>query len=235
MNFLSKVREAFNYKQHRSTIQTIADQAEQRLIAIDNFVSLYDPMTERFCSLRNDRCASCGLMFWEKDQDHRYMIANKEYCEEFYKRYYPTGGLLIGKTDSELIATWQLEAKVENTFGDICTATDDYIKQAMKPVRFFEFGYINGKSMLLDIVKSPFFRNDKFVGSIGTAIDCSDRESEMVDLLQYYMSLEEAFRIDNGSKKDVAAYVVESEYKTFDRNFPVNKTRHMRHSDDQKT
>ena len=52
------------------------------------------------------------------------------------------------------------------------------------------------------------------------ALDISDRESDVVDLLQFYMSMGIAERLDSGESKSVAAYLIKDRRKTFNREFP---------------
>ena len=220
MRLLKRVKNAFNYKSHLKSIEEISKKAEEQREAIDLFMSRYDPTIEKFCSLRNDRCISCGLMFWEKDINHRYTTANEEHCENFYKLSFPDCKKIIGSTDAELMKDWNKNSGIINTFGTLCVSTDEYIKTHMKPTRFFEFGYRGEEALLFDICKSPIIKNGVFAGSYGTAVDVSMRESEMVDLLQYYMSTNQAFRLDHGEKKDIAAYLIMNNNKKFNRDFP---------------
>ena len=223
MRLLKRVKNAFNYKSHLKSIEEISKKAEEQREAIDLFMSRYDPTIEKFCSLRNDKCISCGLMFWEKDINHRYTTANEEHCENFYKLSFPDCKKIIGSTDAELMKDWNKNSGIINTFGNLCVSTDEYVKIHMRPTRFFEFGYRGDETLLFDICKTPIIKDGKFAGSYGTAIDVSMRESEMVDLLQYYMSTEQAFRLDAGKKRDIAAYIILTKNKKFNRDFPEGK------------
>lgn len=188
---------------------------------LKEFLRNHDPYLTDYCTIQHERCSSCGLLAWEKDSEHRYVSANDRHLKAFYDLKAGQQDHLIGQTDAELITEWRERTGLENTFGEMCVSTDVYVAEAMRPRRFFEFGYRDGNALLLDVFKSPIIIDGKFQGTRSNALNISDRESDIYDLLQFYMSIGVAKRLDGGKHKDVAAYLIRDRQKTFDREFPV--------------
>ena len=202
------------------TPERIRKEMEKERESVKEYLRQYDPYLTHYCSVQHDRCSSCGLMVWEKDREHRYTAANDRHLEVFYQLRPEDRSKIIGRTDAELIEEWRLETGDENTFGEMCVSTDEHVKNRMMPFRFFEFGYRHGKSLLLDVFKAPIIIHGEFVGTRGNALNVSDRESDIYDLLQYYMSIGIAEKLGTGDRRDVAAYLIKDRRKSFNREFP---------------
>jgi len=200
--------------------ERIIKELEIERLAVIEYLRQHDPYETAYCSIQESQCTSCGLLVWEKDDKHRYTAVNARHLNVFYDLPISKKNQIIGKTDEELITTWRDQTGCENTFGEMCVSTDDYVKLAGEPCRFFEFGYKLGKPLLLDVFKRPIVLDGNFIGTHGNALDISDRESDVVDLLQFYMSIEIAVRIDGGCGGAVAAYLIKDRKKQFDREFP---------------
>ena len=167
--------------------------------------------------MRKDVCASCGLLYWEKTKEHKYLSANESFCNLFYNLSYKEVNAIIGKTDVELITKFRETG--EHTFSEFCFSTDKYMETQKKKCRFFEFGYKKGKPFLLDIVKTPVFNaNNKFNGTTGFALNLSSRETDAFDLLNIF--LQKGFAIRLSAKKDWASYLIKDRRQNFNRSFP---------------
>ena len=202
------------------TPERIIRELEFERKAVKEYLRSHDPYQTQYCSIQHGRCLSCGLMAWEKDAEHRYTAVNEKHLKVFYDMSSGEKKDVIGKTDKELIIAWREKTGKENTFGEMCVSTDGYVMDVEEPCRFFEFGYRLGKPLLLDVFKSPIMINGKFMGTRGNALNISDRESDAVDLLQFYMSMGIAERLDDGGPRAVAVYLVRDRRKTFNREFP---------------
>jgi len=218
-NFLNDIKRSYNVIYKDDRLKKLVKELDNSQKYTKEFLRNNDPYSAYYCTIRQEKCASCGLLVWEKDSNHRYITANDVHLDIFYQR--KDIKEVIGKTDEELIKKWREETGIENTFGEMCISTDEYIKRIKQPTRFFEFGYRAGKPLLLDVFKTPLF-NDKgeFIGSNGNALDLSSRESDIVDLLQFYMSIGIAKRLDSGKTKSVATYLISDRRKRFNREFP---------------
>ena len=203
------------------TIDHLVIEHEKQKKEIDDFLRQYDPYLNRYCSISHDKCTSCGIMTWKKDDEHRYIDANFQHLETFFDLQPNQKIKILGKTDAELIIQWRIDNPHTNfTFGEMCVSTDDYVKNKGEACRFFEFGYKYDKPLLLDVFKKPVYDGDDFVGTEGNAFDCSDRESDMYDLLQYYMTTESAVRLGDTHSKRVAAYFIKDRQRNFKGGFP---------------
>jgi len=201
-------------------IEKLMKQHQRDQDHIRMFLDAYDPYLNRYCSIQNGPCKSCGLMVWEKDAGHRYTQVNDQHLQTFYGLLPQDRHLVIGRNAGDLIREIREETGMEHTFGEICISTDDYTRDAGGPLRFFELGYRDGQPLLLDVYKEPIFHRGDYAGSKGNALDMSVRESAVYDLLQYYISMGLARRIDSGGKRDVAAYIIDDTDRCFDRDFP---------------
>lgn len=200
-------------------IQRLISEVENDHKAVYNFVEQYDPLMVPYCSVQQSRCTSCGLLFWKKDKDHRYISANDFHCNVFYNMSFQDAKRIVGKTDLELIEDFR-KRYGEHTFGELCASSDVYVQKKKTTTRFFELGYCLGKPLLLDVVKKPVFSNNVFAGTIGHATNVSDRESDACILIEALLKQGFAKRLDDGTKSDTACYLIKEQAKKFNRNFP---------------
>ncbi len=200
-------------------IQKLISEVENDHQAVYNFVEQYDPLMIPYCSVQQSRCTSCGLLFWKKDEFHRYISANDFHCNVFYNLSFQDAKSIVGKTDSELIKIFR-ERYGEHTFGELCASSDIFVQKRGEATRFFELGYCLGKPLLLDVVKEPIFENNVFKGTVGYATNVSDRESDAFVLIEALLKQGFAERLDDGTKPDTACYLIKEQKRKFNRNFP---------------
>ncbi len=200
-------------------IQRLISEVENSHKAVYNFVEQYDPLMIPYCSVQQSRCTSCGLLYWKKDKNHRYISANDSHCNIFYNMSFQEVKSIVGKTDLELIQEFR-KKHGEHTFGGICVSSDNYTQKRGRTTRFFELGYCLEKPLLLDVVKKPIFENNIFKGTIGYATNVSDRESDAFVLIEALLKKGYAKRLDDGTKTDTACYLIKEQGKKFNRNFP---------------
>jgi hypothetical protein len=221
-NIINSLKDSYHTIYKDDKLQKLINELETEQKYTKEFLRNHDPYSEYYCTLRHDKCASCGLMVWSKDKDHRYITANDAHLQKIYGIDYCQLESIVGKTDKELAQKWSdINGEKEHTYIHDTFSTDDYIKETGQPARFLKFGYRNGKVFMLDIFKKPLLSDSgEFLGSVGNALDISNRESDIVDLLQYYMSIGIAKRLDKSKSKDVATYLFKNIQKKFNRDFP---------------
>jgi len=160
---------------------------------------------------------SMQAMVWQKDKDHRYILANKIHCVNFlgFSSDQICMESILGKTDLELINQLYISRGEENTFGKLCTFTDNYAEKNGSVSHFIEAGSINGESILLYVVKSPEFdRRKNYIGSLGMGWDFTSQSEFMVEQLNrwiYSNKVEKVYK-----DKDVFAYALEPSIRRCD-------------------
>ncbi len=117
-------------------------------------------------------------MLWAKDIEGNYIFANRATQEN----------LLMAEDDSEAIGKNDIFFAVRerakhpdnpqwHTFGELCKDSDEIVLQAMKPMRFEEYGNIRGELVYLDVHKAPFFDDaGNLIGVIGSARDITEHK-----------------------------------------------------------
>lgn len=115
-------------------------------------------------------------MLWVKDINGIYMYANKAICD----------GLLIAKDINEPIGKddvfFALREREQNknkpdwhTFGELCFNSDLEVIAKNKPMKFEEFGNVQGKMMYLEVYKAPFYDKDgNIIGTVGAGRDITE-------------------------------------------------------------
>lgn len=125
-----------------------------------------------------------GGMVWIKRYDflqetYTYEFANLLMCREFFclseECRIDCTTYVKGKTDLDLVNEYKEKTKKQHTFGDLCISTDFHAteqaiihyhtkgERGRKECRYFEAGYIDGQPVLLDVVKTPIFKEDEAV------------------------------------------------------------------------
>lgn len=123
-----------------------------------------------------------GGMVWIKKFDHiqetyTYEFANLALCRDFFclseECRIDCTTYVRGKTDMDMVNDYKEKTGKQHTFGDLCVSTDIHAteqaiiyyhskgERGMKECRYFEAGYIDGKPMLLDVVKTPIFEKNR--------------------------------------------------------------------------
>jgi len=188
-------------------IQKLIDELEQSSISTRKFIKDFDPMIHLYCSIRQTVCLSCGLLYWEKDAEHRYTKANAAHCTMFYGIPAAEFSHLLGKTDIELITEYRLTG--QHSYGDLCYSTDEFMKLNLGRHRFFEFGSKDGVALTLDVTKEALLDVDgTFIGTKGYAVNMSSREKDALVLLFKLIKDKMAWRLDPGTDQKVAAYYI---------------------------
>ncbi len=116
-------------------------------------------------------------MIWAKDQQGNYIFANSAMCNTLLKA--SDTAEPIGKNDL-FFAERERSARPDDpqwhTFGEQCQETDDATLRAMKEMQFYEYGYVRGQFLYLDVRKAPLFDAEgTLIGIIGSARDITER------------------------------------------------------------
>ena len=213
----------FSILESDKRINKIINDIEENRKEIELYIKNFDPLTTHYCSIRHAVCASEeSLLVWAKDSNHRYITANEVHLRVFYSKTLHQLEEIIGNTAAELVEEYRESGK-EHTFGELCLSTDEIVERELKPMRFFELGYKDGRPLLLDVWKKPLINHDaEFRGSIGRAINMSDREADVYELLHHYIRHNMAIRLDTaGLNSDSAIYEIITPQKSFNRMFPT--------------
>ena len=116
-------------------------------------------------------------MLWFKDQNGKYVYANKAIREGLLFDDKP-----IGKTDVEL--AFQAKKKFgeeEHTFGEICGDSDaDKLDGRYTSKRYVESGKIKGIMTHLEVHKSILEMDGEVIGVIGSGRDITDYREELL-------------------------------------------------------
>lgn len=107
-------------------------------------------------------------LYWAKDTAGRYVIANKAIRDCLLFDNYP-----YGKTDYELSIAQKARIGDRNhTFGEVCVNSDEIVLEQQRPMRFVEWGNVNGKMMILEVHKNVMRdEDDAIVGTVGIGRD----------------------------------------------------------------
>ena len=126
---------------------------------------------KQFSLLMRALCDSLPIMIWAKDVEEKYLFANKMCCEWLLST---NADEVVGKTDIFFAAREQAAHPGEkwHTFGDTCHKSDQQVLKTGKSLHLVETGYIKGKQVSIDVIKTPFLDNgNNFVGIVGCAKD----------------------------------------------------------------
>ena len=106
-------------------------------------------------------------MIWAKDIENRFLFANKAICNNLL--HADSTDEPLGRDDL-FFADRERKEGFEHTFGDICTNSDNVVKESHKSSRFLEDGLVRGNYMALDVQKVPFYSSSgELVGTVGYA------------------------------------------------------------------
>lgn len=126
----------------------------------------------KFQILVSDAFEDCTPdMYWAKDIYGRYIIANKAIRDGLLFSNHP-----YGKTDVELAIAQKARIGDRNhTFGEVCGNSDETVLLHEKPLRFVEWGKVNGEMLILEVHKNIMRDNDgNVVGTVGIGRDITD-------------------------------------------------------------
>lgn len=174
-----------------------------------------------YCTILGGDCTSTGVLLWEKDLENKYTYANMRHCNDFYQISHADVSDLYGRTDEELINEFKHRMSTDNTFGNMCCNSDNHTLKEQKLCRFWEFGYVNAQIVILDVRKQPLFDTENNLkGTRGWATNLSNRECEMKTLIEIYLQNGTATRLDDGSLKSSASYLITKTDNVFNWKFP---------------
>ncbi|WP_167505954.1 PAS domain S-box protein [Desulfosediminicola flagellatus] len=134
-------------------------------------------------------------MIWAKDLDDQYLFANKAICNTLLKC--DSAQEALGKNDI-FFALRERALGHMHTFGEICTNSDEQVREKGEPGRFLEDGLVRGEYIMLDVHKAPMFdTGGKLIGTVGTGRDITQdlkikEEKRIID--QRYRLLAENVR-----------------------------------------
>ncbi|MFC1887905.1 histidine kinase dimerization/phosphoacceptor domain -containing protein [Candidatus Cloacimonadota bacterium] len=110
-------------------------------------------------------------MIWAKDLNNEYMFVNKALCNTLLKAKDTLEP--VGRTDSYFGKRQrQLYPEDPNwfNFDQVCSDSDNIILKNRKAQKFEESGYVEGKYLILDVRKAPFWDdNNQLIGTVGSA------------------------------------------------------------------
>lgn len=211
----------FKFLQNGKKLKTIQKDLLDQKNKIESYLSdlpVEDQRNIEWCTVHNQQCMSTGLLMWEKDLDFRYVFMNTRHCNDFFFTSFINVKNLIGKTDGEIIAM-RLKSS-NNSFGQICNLTDIYTIKAEHSCRFWEMGYIDDKIMILDVTKTPIFKNGKIIGVRSWALNQSVKECEVKALIELFLKTGQAVRLDRINDVNKAAYLIYKKINPFNGIFP---------------
>ncbi|MCK4460095.1 MAG: hypothetical protein KAU52_10335 [Methanosarcinales archaeon] len=100
---------------------------------------------------------SIDIPVWAKGVDNRFMYANKACCDT----------ILRCSLDEAMEAT---DTDFENNaLANVCIRSDEITKTKREACRFIEHSVYVDYELWLDTVKSPWFKDDEVIGTVGTA------------------------------------------------------------------
>jgi len=202
-------------------IQNKLLQQQAIIEAFINTLSGTDRNRVEWCTVHGRECQSTGLLMWEKDLNHKYTFLNTRHCNDFYHISLADVNQMIGKTDTELVKEFKKRTHLEHSFGDLCTATDQYVLEKRQVSRFWEIGYVGGEVLILDVTKSPLRDSENnIIGTRSWALNQSNKECEIKTLLEIFLKNGQATRIGNSESNDIAAYLIIKKDNPFNRKLP---------------
>ena len=168
-------------------VKHIRDQYEQTKIAVEQYKK--DLEEERRRREKEQNLFLSVLdhlddMVWAKDNEGKYIVANKAFREKFC--YGMAWEELQGKTDIELAIRFKKLVGEENhTFGEKCADSDVIVREVRLPRKFLEFGNINGNEMKLMVNKSPVYDYKKEMFAIcGSGRDVTEWHTDIENVVR---------------------------------------------------
>lgn len=129
---------------------------------------------------------AAGGFVWIKDSGGRYVFCDNTFCEFFFET--PPTESVVGFTDVELLEAFRKRTGKRHTFGELCASTDDHCKEVGKKCRYIETGYIDGRLVVLDVVKTPLFSDSgECTGTVGMAWNRADECEHIQNDIQMYL------------------------------------------------
>lgn len=167
---------------HASLIQGDIYHSTKRTEELSKFLDGYEARMEDHLFLKQVNDALDGSvpdMFWVKDLDGKYIMANKAIREKLLFDDDP-----IGKTDRELADAIIAEVGADNhTFGAICGNSDLEVVDNNKRQKFNEDGLVKGEYMMLQVYKNVV-RNSRgeVIATVGVGRDMTRCITGLTDI-----------------------------------------------------
>lgn len=141
-------------------------------------------------------CDTVPDMIWAKDMENRYIFVNKSVCQNLL--CVDTIDEPIGKTNSYFVQQQKdihPDGAERPQLGDITTNTDLFVLETKKTGRFEEIGSVNGKTVYLDVIKTPL-RNElgEMIGTVGCARDITEERINSSLMIQQNSRYEAIFQ-----------------------------------------
>ncbi len=136
---------------------------------------------------------AAGGFLWYKDAEHRYEFCDKSFRSKFFDSEY----CMVGLNDVELIEMFRSNGR-QHEFGELCLGTDEHNKTQGRQCRYLEGGKIDGEWFILEVLKTPIFREGHYVGNVGFGWD---RTEDLEKLKKDIVQLQEDGRLEQLSGK----------------------------------
>jgi hypothetical protein len=159
---------------HTDALQDAIRLNYEKTVELSNHIAKFDKLyTEfKFSALVSQAFEDCTPdMYWAKDIYGKYVIANKTLRDNLLFDEKP-----YGKTDIQLAMIQKHRMGEENfTFGDICGRSDDVVLSEERPMRFVEWGVVNGNMLILEIHKNVMRDfSGNIIGTVGIGRDITE-------------------------------------------------------------
>lgn len=107
------------------------------------------------------------LAIWAKDADNRFVYVNQACCDT-----------ILHCTKAEALRAKDTDFE-EAVLADVCTNSDEITKARRETVRFIEHA-VNAEELWIDTMKSPWFKDGKVIGTVGTGKNVTDIVPEAI-------------------------------------------------------
>jgi len=166
------------------------------------------------CELVQNTVDMIDGYMWNKDKNERYKFCSPSWKSLFFQLNEEDS--VVGKTSEECINEFIERTGKEHTYKHISKLTSDHCLKQGVTCYYVEAGYINGKRLILDIVKTPLFNpGGEFVGTVGVARDRSDAAGIIQIMLKEYIAAGVAENLNeaNMDADRATAYWIKDKHK----------------------
>jgi hypothetical protein len=186
----------FQISQHTKALQEQVKADQKALTRLKQEYNAVAQTKKHYANALSAMTESLGAMVWEKDKEHRYIIANPLHCAKFFQftDVEVCLELIKGYTDYEVATALNIEGSVNDTFAPVCGISDDFISKMdnvlPQPAHFLEIGTVASTKVALYVIKTPQFdAAGNFKGSVGIGWDFSEyHQSSQYAVLQKFLT-----------------------------------------------
>ena len=174
-------------------ISILLNSVKEQSKELKNLKSEYDKVNGwyiDYSNMLNKLTEDMDAAVWSKNVKGEYIIANPIHCREFFGMDGSTDCLeyVRGKTDKELIKEIFKDRGFKNTYADICTLSDEYVRYCKNTTHFIEGGYINQDQVLFYVMKFPQFNEDGiFICTNGIAWNFTSKSATIINMLNRWI------------------------------------------------